>query len=482
MAFITDDFLLQTATARHLYRKYAASAPIVDFHCHLSASDIAENRRFRNLTEIWLDGDHYKWRAMRADGVAEKYCSGDAEPYEKFVAWARTVPRALRNPLYHWTHLELIRHFGIHDLLDESTAGEIWHRANELLSGEELSTQGILKRFDVLVLCTTEDPTDSLQYHDRISGCHNGTHVLPTFRPDAALRTGDPVLFNQWTDKLGISADMEISRLADFREALQKRHDYFHEHRCRISDHGLDHCYAEECGDREATGIFRKIRSGKGLTAEESAKFASSMMLFFGQLDAQKGWVKQLHLGAQRNTNTRALKTMGADAGFDSIGDWRQGAALISYIDRLDRENSLPKMILFNVNPSDNYLFATLTGNYPQEGIRSKIQYGSSWWFLDQKEGIEWQVNAISYCGLLSNFVGMVTDSRSFMSFPRHEYFRRILCNLLGIEIEAGLLPENEEIIGRTIRGICLDNAQQYLDLPVNARDRRQGLPTAKSR
>jgi glucuronate isomerase len=480
MTFISEDFLLENATARHLYLRYAAPAPILDFHCHLSPADIAQDRRFHNLTEIWLEGDHYKWRAMRADGVAEKYCSGDAEPYAKFLAWARTVPRTLRNPLYHWTHLELVRHFGIEELLDETTADQVWRRANDLLTGEGMSAQAILKRFGVAALCTTDDPIDSLEFHLRMRESGNGPRVLPTFRPDAALRTVDPVLFNEWTDKLGGSSNVEILRLADFLDALGKRHDYFHEHGCRLSDHGLDRCYAEPGGERQTAGIFRKLRSGKALNSEESTKFASYLMLFFGRLDAQKGWVKQLHLGAQRNTNTRALREIGLDAGFDSIGSWPQGAPLIAYLDLLDRENSLPKMILFNVNPSDNYVLASTVGNFPQERVRGKIQFGSSWWFLDQKEGIEWQLNALSYCGLLSNFVGMVTDSRSFMSFPRHEYFRRILCNLLGKEVEAGLLPEDEEMIGGMVKDICLDNALHYLDLPVAGVDLRLPVQSAK--
>jgi glucuronate isomerase len=473
MTFIRQDFLLQSETARCLYHKYAEAVPILDFHCHLSPQDIAENRRFQNLTEVWLDGDHYKWRAMRADGVAEKYCSGDATPYEKFAAWARTVPRTLRNPLYHWTHLELVRHFGIEELLDETTAGQIWHRANELLASDEMRAQEILKKFRVVGLCTTDDPTDSLECHKRIRETGNGPRVLPTFRPDSAIRVADPARFNEWTNKLSRSSNVEVARLADFLDALRKRHDYFHQHGCRLSDHGLNHCYAEPCAEREAGRLFDMLRSGIGLNSEESAKFTSYMMLFFGRLDAQKGWVKQLHLGAQRNGNTRALREIGPDAGFDSIGDWRQGALLIAYLDLLDRENSLPRMILFNMNPADNYVFATIAGSFPQERVRGKVQFGSSWWFLDQEEGIEWQLNALSHCGLLSNFVGMVTDSRSFMSFPRHEYFRRIVCNLLGNEVEAGLLPDNEEMIGAMIRSICLDNAIRYFDLPLTDPERK---------
>lgn len=468
MAFITEDFLLQSETARRLYHDYAEAIPILDFHSHLSPQDIAENRRFQNLTEIWLDGDHYKWRAMRADGVAEKYCTGNATPHEKFLAWARTVPRTLRNPLYHWTHLELTRYFGIDESLDETTAEQIWRRANEVLANDQMRAQEILKKFRVVALCTTDDPTDSLEHHDRIRNIGNGPPVFPTFRPDGALRIADPAQFNAWMDKLSASSNVDIATLTDFLSALQKRHDFFHERGCRMSDHGLNHCYAEPCIESEAAQLFDKLRSSTRLDSGQSTKFASFMMLFFGRLDAHRGWAKQLHLGAQRNANTRAFKKIGPDAGFDAIGDWRQGARLIGYLDLLDRENSLPKMILFNVNPAENYMLATIAASFPEERVRSKVQLGSGWWFLDQKEGIEWQLNALSNCGLLANFVGMVTDSRSFLSFPRHEYFRRILCNLLGNEIQAGLLPHDEKMIGGMIKDICLENAVHYLNLPIS--------------
>jgi glucuronate isomerase len=465
MAFITEDFLLQGKTARHLYHTYAQHIPILDFHSHLPPADIANNTRFQNLTDIWLEGDHYKWRAMRSHGIAEKYCSGDATAYEKFAAWAKTVPRALRNPLYHWTHLELSRCFGIHQLLDESSASEIWNAANTLLQTEEMKPQGILQKFRVAALCTTDDPTDSLEAHKKIKSAGINTRVLPTYRPDGALRLADPVRFNDWTNRLAAVANVEISRLADFLEALAKRHDFFHQQGCRLSDHGLNHCCAEPFADHQAREAFGKLRSGQSLDGQEAAGLAGHLMIFFGHLDARKGWTKQLHLGAYRNANSRVLATLGADAGFDSIGDWPQATSLGAYCDLLDRENALPKMILFNLNPADNYIFATMAGNFPQEGVRGRVQFGTSWWFLDQKEGIEWQLNALSNCGLLSNFVGMVTDSRSFMSFPRHEYFRRILCNILGSDIEAGLLPDDEPIMARLIRDVCLENAARFLGL-----------------
>jgi glucuronate isomerase len=466
MTFITEDFLLQTKTARRLYHAYAENIPILDFHSHLPPAEIADNARFETLTHIWLEGDHYKWRAMRSNGFAEKYCSGDATPYEKFEAWAKTVPYTLRNPLYHWTHLELSRYFGIHDLLDESSTAEIWAGANAKLHSDDLTVHGILRKFRVVALCTTDDPTDTLESHQKIRSSAIQTCVLPTFRPDGALRVNDPRRFNEWTNRLGAAADVEISRLADFRDALAKRHDFFHAQGCRLSDHGLIHCYADPAADQQAGESFNKLRSGKPLDAQEAAGLAGYSMIFFGHLDAQKGWTKQLHLGAHRNANSRQMAALGADAGFDSIGDWPQAASLGAYLDLLDREKSLPKMIVYNLNPADNYIFAAMAGNFSQEGVRGKVQFGPGWWFLDQKEGIEWQLNALSNCGLLSNFVGMVTDSRSFMSFPRHEYFRRILCNILGNDIEAGLLPDDETMMARLLQDICHDNAARFLGLP----------------
>jgi len=466
MVFITEDFLLQGRAARRLYHEYAQEVPLLDFHCHLPPRDIAENRSFNNLTEIWLDGDHYKWRAMRADGVAEEFCTGNAAPFEKFLAWACTVPHALRNPLYHWTHLELARYFEIHDLLGEETAADIWNRTNRRLQEEEMSVHGILSKFHVSVVCTTDDPTDSLEYHEQISASGIPTLVFPTFRPDAAMRTEEPRVFSEWVEKLAASANVDITRFSDFLDALRIRHDFFHRHGCRLSDHGLNQCYSASCGDHEAAALFQKALEAKQLSADESAKFAGYMLLFFGRLDAEKDWTKQLHLGAYRNVNTQMFRRFGRDVGCDSIGDWPQISALATYMDRLESENALPRMIIFNVNPVDNYAFAALASSFTQEEIRGKIQFGTGWWFLDQKEGIEWQINALSYCGLLSNFVGMVTDSRSFMSFPRHEYFRRVLCNLLGTEMERGLLPNDEKLVGEMVKDICQRNAVNYFRLP----------------
>jgi glucuronate isomerase len=480
MAFITEDFLLQSKVARRLYHEYAAGQPILDYHCHLSAKDIAENRQFRDLYEIWLEGDHYKWRAMRANGMSERYCTGDADPYDKFFAWAQTVPQTLRNPLYHWTHLELQRYFGIDSLLNEKTAREIWDSANERLAGKDLSTHGILKKFRVDTLCTTDDPVDSLEHHERIASYRSGIRVLPGFRPDGALLTQAPVAFNAWVDKLAAVCNLDVTRFAHLLQALGKRHGDFHEHGCRLSDHGLDFCFADPCSDREAEQVFDKVRGGGQLSPVEFAKFASFLMLFFGRLDTEKGWTKQLHLGACRNANTRMLKTLGRDTGFDSIGDWPQAPALSNYLNRLNEENALPKMIVYNLNPADNYILATMIGNFQDGSLPCKLQYGSAWWFLDQKEGIEGQLNTLSNCGLLSRFVGMTTDSRSFMSFPRHEYFRRVLCNLLGNEVEAGLLPNDEELIGTMVKNICHGNAVNYFafpSAPVNAEAPAQVAP-----
>jgi glucuronate isomerase len=467
MPFIHDDFLLSNETARRLYHRYAAGQPIFDYHCHLSPKDIAENRRFNNLVEIWLEGDHYKWRAMRANGVEERFITGDAAPFEKFLAWARTVPHTLRNPLYHWTHLELARYFGIDCLLDETTARGVWERANELLATPELSAQGILKKFRVKALCTTDDPSDDLRWHKQIAESGLETRVFPAFRPDKALNVHLPEAFNAWVGLLGAASKRAIESHGDFLEALRSRLDYFHAMGCRLSDHGLNHCYADFCSDETAAAIFTRARAGQAATAAEQAQFASSVMLFLGRLYAQKGWVMQLHLGARRSVNSRMSKQLGPDTGFDSMGDWRQADALGSFLDRLDRDNALPKTIVYNVNPVDNYAFATMMGNFQDGSVPGKMQFGSAWWFLDQKEGSEWQMNALSNAGLLSRFVGMLTDSRSFASYPRHEYFRRVLCSMIGQGMERGEIPDRDDLVGPMVQNICYNNARDYLALGV---------------
>ncbi|MGA2245750.1 MAG: glucuronate isomerase [Verrucomicrobiota bacterium] len=466
MAFINDDFLLSTKTARRLYHNHAEAAPIFDYHCHLSPRDIAENRQYRNLFEIWLEGDHYKWRAMRSNGVAEKFCTGDATPEQKFKAWAATVPYTLRNPLYHWTHLELKRYFDIPDLLNEKTAPKIWKRANALLAAPELTTQGILKGMHVKVVCTTDDPADDLAHHRAFAQQAHPTKMLPAFRPDVALTVHLPASFNLWVDRLAAAANTDIRSFAAFLAALDQRHEFFHTQGCRLSDHGLPHCFADFCPEKSAAAIFNKARKGASVSSAEQARFASFLMLFFGHLDAKRGWTQQLHLGALRSLNTRQLTQLGPDTGFDSIGDFPQCQALAAYLDRLDSENSLPKTILYSLNPADNYAMAAMIGNFQDGLIPGKIQFGSGWWFLDQKEGMEWQLNALSNLGLLSRFIGMVTDSRSFMSYPRHEYFRRTLCNLIGRDIKQGLIPDDEQLVGPMIRNICYTNAKNYLAFP----------------
>ena len=462
--FLDQNFLLSSETARRLYHEHAAAQPILDYHCHLSPKDIAENRRFANLFEIWLEGDHYKWRAMRANGISEKYITGDASPYEKFLAWARTVPYTLRNPLYHWTHLELQRYFGISDLLDENSAPKIWERANAALAGG-LTAQGILQKFKVRIVCTTDDPTDDLRYHRQIAGSNLPTRVFPAFRPDKALNIGDPE-FLVWTTKLGQVSNIDIRDLSGLLNALRNRHDEFHALGCRLSDHGLNYCFATPCSENHAATVFSKSLAGSAISDQEHDQFASFMMLFFGHLDAEKGWTKQLHLGALRNVNAAACRRIGPDTGYDTIGDFPQIAPLAAYLDLLERENSLPRTIIYNVNPSDTFAFATLIGCFQNGDCPGKIQYGSAWWFLDQKNGMTAQINALSNVGLLSRFVGMVTDSRSFMSYPRHEYFRRLFCDLLGQDVARGELPNDDALLGRLVTNICYHNAEQYLQLP----------------
>ena len=466
MPFIDEAFLLGSAAARRLYRKFAQGEPIFDYHCHISPRDIAENRRFGDLFEIWLEGDHYKWRAMRSNGVAEKFITGDASPEQKFQAWARTVPQTLRNPLYHWTHLELRRYFGITDLLSEKTATKIWKQANARLATPALTAQGILKQFKVKVVCTTDDPVDTLEHHRAFARQGHPTRMLPAFRPDKALTVNAPASFNPWVEQLAAAANVDINGFGAFISALERRHDYFHAQGCRLSDHGLNHCFADFCSEKVAAGIFKKARQGEPVSALEQSQFASFMMIFFGRLDAKRGWTKQLHLGALRNNNTRLLARLGPDTGFDAIGDFPQAQALAAYLDRLDAEKALPKTIVYNLNPADNYVFASVIGSFQDGTVPGKIQFGSGWWHLDQKQGMEWQLDALSNLGLLSRFIGMITDSRSFMSYPRHEYFRRILCNLIGRDIQTGAIPDDDGLVGPLIKNICYANAKSYLAFP----------------
>lgn len=463
MSFIHDDFLLQSDAAKELYHNYAKDEAICDYHCHLPPEDVARDRRFAHLSEIWLEGDHYKWRAMRSNGVAEEYCTGDADPYDKHLAWCRTVPQTLRNPLYHWSHLELARYFDIDDLLiSEDTAKEIWDRANEALKTDALSAHGILDTFKVKVVGTTDDPTDSLEHHAKIKTLSIDTQVLPTFRPDKALNVDTPEAWNAWVAKLEAASDSKIGSLDTLLEALAARHQYFHDMGGRLSDHGLERCYFAETSKEAVEAIFAKARSGTAATVVEKEAFAFYVLREIGRWNAAKGWTMQLHVGAIRNNNSRMLAKLGPDTGFDSIGDFPQVFAMSRFLNSLDQTGELPKTIIYNLNWADNYAMATMLGNFQDGTIAGKIQLGSGWWFLDQKEGMEAQMNALSQLGLLSRFVGMLTDSRSFLSYPRHEYFRRILCNLLGADIEKGEIPRDMAMVGGMVKDICFGNAARY--------------------
>jgi len=464
--FITDNFLLEGETARELYFGYASPQPIHDYHCHLPPKQVADNHRFSDLADIWLGGDHYKWRAMRANGVAERFCSGDAKGYDKFLAFAKTLPYAVGNPLYHWSHLELLRVFGIDLLINEENAPVIWEQANARLQSNDLAAHGILASNKVAVIGTTDDPADPLTEHERIASSGIPTKVYPTFRPDKALNVHLPELFNPWCDRLASISGIECSSLGGLMDALKKRHDDFHAVGGRLSDHGLESCFAAECTESEAKIIFDKARSGQPATAEEQQKFGWFMMLYFGHLDAARGWTKQLHLGAIRNTNSRMHALLGADTGYDSISDAPQARSLARYLDALESTNQLPKMVLYNLNPADNYVLATMAGNFQDGSIAGKIQFGSGWWHLDQRQGMEWQLEALSQLGLIRRFVGMLTDSRSFLSYTRHEYFRRILCNKIGNEADRGLLPKDLGMLGAMIREICFTNARDFFGQP----------------
>ena len=465
--FLSEDFLLETESAQTLYREFAAPMPIFDYHCHLPVQEIAENKKFDNLTSIWLNGDHYKWRAMRANGVDERYITGAASDREKFKAWAATVPCTLRNPLYHWTHLELKKPFGIADiLLDSDSADEIYDRCAELLQQDEFSTRGILTQMNVKVVCTTDDPLDSLQFHQQIADDPAFTvKILPAYRPDKAMAVEDLHSFNQWLDALGVITGSDIASYAQLLEALAARHQFFHEMGCRLSDHGLEHPYSVAFTEDEVAAVFVKARQHKTLEPVEMVKFKSAMLHELAVMDCEKGWTQQFHFGAIRNVNTRAFNRLGPDTGYDSIGDFTMAASLARFLDRLEEQEKLTKTILYNINPRDNEMIAAMIGNFQGEGVPGKMQFGSGWWYNDQKDGMERQINALSNLGLLSRFVGMLTDSRSFLSYPRHEYFRRILCNLFGRDIENGEVPADFELVGETIKDICYRNAVNYFGI-----------------
>ncbi len=468
--FIDDDFLLQSATAKRLYHEFASIQPIIDYHNHLSPKDIAENRRFDNLFDMWVDQDHYKWRAMRANGIPESHCTGDASAKEKFLAFAKTVPHTLRNPLYHWTHLELKRFFDIDELLSEENAESIWERCNEQIKiRDDLTTRGILKKFDVRALCTTDDPTDSLEHHAAVAADDSfDVGVFPAFRPDWSLFVHQPKEFQNWVKKLESASGLSVGSFTEFMDAIKSRHDFFHSMGARLSDHGCQYIPSVFCDLAEAKAIFDAAIAGTAANGAQHDAFSTFMLLFLAQLDHAKDWTNQFHVGVFRNNNTRLFELAGRDLGCDSIGDVPQAKTMGRFFDELDRKDQLPRTIVYNLNPSDNYLISTMIGNFQDGRIAGKMQFGSGWWYLDQMEGMLLQLNTLSNTGLLSRFVGMLTDSRSFMSFTRHEYFRRILCNLLGSEMETGLLPNDIALVGGLVERICYRNAKEFLKLPVS--------------
>jgi glucuronate isomerase len=466
--FIHADFLLETETARRLYHEVAKQQPIIDYHCHLPADQIAQNHRFRSLTEIWLDGDHYKWRAMRAHGIPEQYCTGSASDWEKFAAWARTVPATLRNPLYHWTHLELAFPFGISDrLLNPDTARGIFDACNQRLAEPAFTTCGLLEQYRVKVVCTTDDPVDSLEHHLAHGKSARPTRLLPTWRPDAAMAVADLDAYADWLSKLEAAADLSIGSYSELLQALDRRHAFFHQVGCRLSDRGLDIVPDVHCTPERAATLFAKARSKKALAAEEQDALRWRLLHDLAVLDQRRGWVMQLHIGALRNVNSRMRRTLGPNTGFDSIGDAPVAGPLARLLDELDREDQLPKTVLYNLNPADNELFAALAGSFQDGSVATKVQYGSAWWFLDQLDGMERQMNALSNLGLLSHFVGMLTDSRSFLSYSRHDYFRRLLCNLLGHDVRRGSLPEDHSLLAPLVKAVCFDNARGYFGFDV---------------
>ncbi|KAF0093910.1 MAG: glucuronate isomerase [Puniceicoccaceae bacterium 5H] len=466
MAYLDDNFLLNTSTAQKLFHEVAAHQPIIDYHCHLSPRDLAENRHYHNLTEIWLEGDHYKWRAMRANGEPEKYCTGDEDPREKFQAFARTVPYTMRNPLYNWTHLELKRYFGIHKILNADTAQEVWDEANQKLRQKNMTTWGILERFRVKVIGTTDDPCDDLHYHKRLKDSDCPAKVVPSFRPDKAMQLHDPKAWNLWMDNLGKAAGNDCATLEQMLEALDQRHGAFHQMGGRASDHGLESLPTKIAETGEAERIFEAVRSGRHVNAHEQEAFNGFLLCFIGELNKKRKWAMQYHLGALRNVNKGLFDKLGPDVGVDSISDKQQIEGLATILGELSRRQQLPKTILYNLNPAQNYAFATMATNFAEGGVPGKMQFGSGWWFLDQLEGMNWQLNALSNLGLLRRFVGMLTDSRSLMSYCRHEYFRRLLCKLLGDDVQAGLLPDAPELRS-LVQEVCFQNARHYFGFDV---------------
>lgn len=466
--FITEDFLLYSPSAKELYHNYAKNMPIIDYHSHLPPDQIANDIKFENITQIWLYGDHYKWRLMRAYGINEQYITGNKSDFEKFKAWAKTVPYTIRNPIYHWTHLELKNYFGIHDrVLNPTSAEYIYNKCNDLLRTDNFSVKNLLRKFNVKLVCTTDDPTSNLEYHKKLKEDKFEIKVLPTFRPDKGMAVESKKDFNEWVNKLETITNISIDNYDKYISAIKERHDNFHKLGCRVSDHGMENLFTKEYSESEIPSIFKKIRSGNELDHHEIIKFKSAMMKEFGLMDHEKNWTQMLHIGAMRNNNSRYFKMLGPDSGFDSIGESEIARSLSKFLDNLDKDEKLPKTILFNLNPKDNGIMASIIGNFQDGSIPGKIQFGPAWWFLDTKLGMTNQINVLSDMGMLSKFVGMVTDSRSFLSYPRHEYFRRILCNILGEEIDKGELPNDIELIGNIVQDICYNNAKNYFNIDL---------------
>lgn len=457
-----ENFILQTETAQKLYHEHAKKMPIIDYHCHLPPHEIAEDKNFKTLTNIWLDGDHYKWRAMRANGVDEKYCTGDAPEFDKFMKWADTVPCTLRNPLYHWTHLELKAYFGIDKVLNPNTAKEIYNECTEKLNTPEFSTRNLMRKMKVEVVCTTDDPIDSLEHHKKVKDDGFEIKVLPTWRADKAMAVESPEAFNDYIDKLSEVTGLEVNSYEKMLEALRKRHDFFAEMGCKLSDHGIENFYAEDFSGSEIEGIFNKIRLGHYLTMDEILKFKSAVLHELAIMDFEKDWTQQFHIGAIRNNNSRMFLALGPDKGYDSIIDLEVARPMSNFFDKLESESKLGKTIVYNLNPRDNELFITMIYNFNDGSVPGKMQFGSGWWFLDQKDGMQKQMNSLSVLGLLSRFVGMLTDSRSFLSYPRHEYFRRVLCDLLGTDMENGEIPNDMKLVGNMVENICYNNAKEF--------------------
>lgn len=465
--FMDEDFLLHSKTAKKLYHDHAANMPIYDYHCHLPTQEIAEDKQYDNLGEIWLGGDHYKWRAMRTNGVDERFCSGSASWRDKFRKWAETVPQTIRNPLYHWSHLELQRYFGIDTLLSPDTADKIYEECTTKLRTPEYSARNLMRKMNVKLVCTTDDPIDSLEFHKQIDADGFETKVLPTFRPDKATNFSDPSEYQSYVRELEQVSDVAVSSFETLVEAIDNRHEFFHSVGCRLSDHGLDYVPQAEATGAELDRIFDEIMKGNHVSRKEHDAFLFVFLQEVGKMNHRRGWTQQIHIGAFRNNNSRLYRSLGPDTGFDSISDHRQGPGLVKLLDRLDSSNQLAKTVLYNLNPADNELMATMIGNFQDGTFPGKVQFGSGWWFLDQKDGMEKQMNALSALGLLSRFVGMLTDSRSFLSYPRHEYFRRILCNLLGKDVENGEIPDDMELLGQMVENICFNNAVDYFGIEL---------------